>query len=74
MYKRISKEDLCLNKLANLTIALMIVFNSSLDGTECAPTGNTKLIGSNKRDSERDKYAFSNGCNDDFNADSGLHK
>lgn len=49
-----------------------MLFNSSFDGKVCAPDGNTKLIGSNKRESDLDKYAFSNVINESFSITLGL--
>ena len=53
-------------------MVLMMLLSSSFDGTFCAPFGNTRFIGSNNRDSDFDKYAFSNGIKDSFSITLGL--
>lgn len=57
---------------SHLVMVLTIASTSSSDGGFLAPGGNTKLIGSNKRDRERCRYAVSNACIDCFSASSAL--
>ena len=55
-----------------LLMVLAIPSTSSAVGGFSDPAANTKLMGSKSRDSDRDRYAFSNTANDKRNAFSGL--
>ena len=52
---------------------VLAMFSTSLsEGGYVAPPGNTRLMGSKRRDKDRDRYAVSNGNRDSFSALSGL--
>lgn len=57
-----------------LVMVLMMLSSSSLEGGLWPPMGNTRLIGSNRRERDLERQAASYGCRESFRAFSGLHK
>lgn len=57
-----------------LLMVLMMLSSSSVEGGLWPPRGNTRLMGSNRRERDLERQAASYFCSDSFRAISGLHR